>query len=183
MRRKVFLAVLIPLCFYGCGMFYSMTKVESDFFNERQSQLAAKTCGVSGYEHGFDEDTNLDYFFVRDKVKAAAAKKVETDLRAVFKTAGETDSIDYLEKITYLHELMKQKMLCYEQMELWKFHTYIKNYLLPAFDGYESIIKKAVLTNYPSHGGRIETKRQEFAKIIKRDLRKLHEVDLWEKLP
>ena len=181
MRFKTIILMLVMSCFTACNLYYSIIRGESSLFSGSQHGLMEKTCSVSGYGHGYDDEMELDYFFVRDKVQAAS-KSIDSELRGVFRSAGEKESVAYFESIIYLSELMRLKNQYYEKIELWKHYTYINNYLLPQFQGYEALIRKAILSNYPSYTGKMEARRKEFTEQIIKELRKSNEVNLWENI-
>ncbi|MDR3238313.1 MAG: hypothetical protein LBT84_07410 [Spirochaetia bacterium] len=176
--RFILFFVLASALFSGCSLYYAAIKTESKFYSGDQLDLLEKICAASGYGHGFDEDTNLDYFFVNNRARAAD-KAVDSAVRGVLKSAGESAGVDLFEKILYLHELTLYTMKRHEELDYWKGYTYISKYLLPALEQYEGLIQRNISALYPSYLN-AENKRKESAEKIKEEFKESGNVDFWQ---
>jgi len=163
--------------FSACSLYYAINRVDSKFFSDDQRKLLNKTCAVSGYGTGFDEEMSLDYFFVNNQ-RTVNSKNVDKEVSDVLKSTGENKSLDFFEKILYLHELTLNIMERYKEIEDWRGYTYIEKYLLPSLENYEALLQKNIYSLYAYRDA--EAKRKEFAEKISIELRGYWNVDLWQ---
>jgi len=161
----------------GCSLYYAVNRVDSRFFSDDQKKSLDKICTVSGYGSGFDEEVNLDYFFVKNQ-NMVNSKNVDKDVLNILKSTGEKNSVDLFERILYLHELSIYVMKYHKKIESWNEYTYIDKYLLPSLEGYEALLQKQMYSLYAYQN--TEARRKEFAEKISVKLRGYWNVDLWQ---
>ena len=163
--------------FSACSLYYAATRVDSKFFSDDQKELLGKICAVSGYGAGFDEEMNLDYFFVKSQ-HLINNKNTDREVLNILKSTGESNSVDLFERILYLHELTLYVMARHKGIENWTGYTYINEYLLPSLENYEALLQKSIYSLYAYR--QTEAKRKEFAEKISIELRGYWNVDLWQ---
>ena len=177
MKTRFLLFFCCAALFTACSLYYTAIKVDSKFFSDGQKKLLDEICAVSGYGAGFDEETNLDYFFVKSQ-NLINSKNVDKDIVNILKSTGENKSIDFFERILYLHELTLYVMERYKAIEDWAGYTYINKYLLPSLENYEALLQKNIYSLYSYR--KTEARRKEFAEKISVELRGYWNVDLWQ---
>ena len=177
MRAYFLLSFCCVALFSACSLYYAINRVDSKFFSNDQKKLLGEINAVSGYGSGYDEDLNLDYFFVKNQ-SMINSKNVDRDVSAVLRSTGENNSIDLFERILYLHELTLYVMGYYKKIEYWSGYTYIEKYLLPSLENYEALLQKNIYSLYTYRD--TEAKKKEFAERISIELRGYWNVDLWQ---
>ena len=177
MRTYFLLSFCCAALFSACSLYYAAIRVDSKFFSDDQKRLLDQVNAVSGYAVGYDEDLNLDYFFVKNQ-GMVNGKTVDRDVAAVLKSTGENNSIGLFERILYLHELTLYVMEYYKKIEYWSGYTYIDKYLLPSLINYETLLQKNIYSLYSYRD--TEAKRKEFAEKASIELRGYWNVDLWQ---
>lgn len=177
MKARFLLLFCCTVLFSACSLYYAVSRVDSKFFSEDQKRLLGKICSVSGYGTGFDEEMNLDYFFVKNQ-NLINSKNVDKDVLDILKSTGEKNSTGLFERILYLHELSLYVMERHKEIDNWAGYTYINKYLLPSLESYETLLQKNIYSLYTYR--QTEAKRKEFAEKISVELRGYWNVDLWQ---
>ena len=163
--------------FSACSMYYNVSRVDSKFFSGDQKKLLDKINAVSGYGTGFDEEINLDYFFINNQ-RTVNSKNADKEVLDILKSAGEKGNVDLFERILYLHELTLYVMERHKEIEDWRGYTYIEKYLLPPLESYEALLQRNIYGLYSYRN--TESKRKEFAAKISAELKGYWDVDLWQ---
>ena len=177
MKARFLLSFCCAALFSSCALYYAINRVDSKFFSDDQKNLLDKICAISGYGIGFDEDINLDYFFVKNQ-NMVNNKSIDKEVSNILKPTGENNSINLFERVLYLHELTLYVMARHKEIENWGGYTYIEKYLLPSLETFEALLQRNIYSLYAYRN--TEIKRKEFAEKINIELRGYWNVDLWQ---
>lgn len=163
MKYILKIIILLPVLINSCTLMQPRVK-NDNFFLPGERTIMDKTTAAIDYGFCYDTDVELNCIFSFSSNEISPQKEKELfNLLKEFKIA---ELKNFYEKLYRLKSMNLCKMNIYKKEKEWINYTYLKNYLIPPLEIYESLLQKYVILNSPEYESILGKIKQRIDKEI-----------------